>query len=67
MKKIMLICGGALLLAGCNTTIQSVPYSTQRIVYSPAPVYGPLPPRRPYCYTIERRSPYGVYYDRVCR
>jgi hypothetical protein len=28
--------------------------------------YVPLPPRRPQCYIIDRRTPYGIRSERVC-
>ena len=28
--------------------------------------YVPLPPRRPQCYIIDRRTPYGIRQERVC-
>jgi len=67
MYKVLGICAGALLLAGCNATVQPIAYPQPRVIYSPAPIYAPLPPRRPYCYVVERRTPYGIRVDRVCR
>ena len=28
--------------------------------------YVPLPPRRPQCYIVDRRTPYGIRTERVC-
>ena len=67
MYKVLGICAGALFLAGCNATIQpTIAYPQPRVVYSP-PIYAPLPPRRPNCFLVERRTPYGIRVERVCR
>lgn len=67
MYKVLGICAGALFLAGCNATVHTVAYPQPRVFYSPTPIYAPLPPRRPHCYVVERRTPYGIRVDRVCR
>jgi hypothetical protein len=29
--------------------------------------YVPIPPRRPHCFIVDRRTPYGIRSERVCQ
>jgi hypothetical protein len=82
MKKILVVCGLASLLAGCNATVYTprpVIYAEERrplVVVQPEYNRYPLPTPRPYmepvrrnhhCFTTWDKTPYGLRERVVCR
>jgi hypothetical protein len=46
------------------------PYYAPQPYYAPRPAYNPYvysAPRRPHCYIVDHRTPYGIRQERVCR
>jgi hypothetical protein len=79
MKRIMAVSVLALGLAGCNATVYDGGYYRRPVAsiytppvqyYQPRPAYNPYvyaAPRRPHCYMVDHRTPYGIRSERVCR
>ena len=77
MNKIVIVCGLALTLAGCNTTVYTprpvITVETRPTLVVP-PVYERLPPPRPYieprrqrCYSTWDNTPRGYHERVICR
>jgi hypothetical protein len=82
MKRIMAVSILALGLAGCNATVYDggyyrrpsasvyvppVQYYEPRPAYNPYVYRVPVMPQRQHCYIVDRRTPYGIRQERVCR
>jgi hypothetical protein len=82
MNKVFLVAAVGLVLAGCTPRERTLVAAgvvgaaagavVANEVSQPRPVYVeeryvPLPPRRPQCYMVWDRTPYGMVERRVCR
>jgi hypothetical protein len=74
-REQQLVAAGVVGAAAGAVVANGVSDSYDRTYYRPQPYYAPRPvytphvyhaPRRPQCYIVDRRTPYGIRQERVC-